>query len=364
MAYGIPNVGLPMDSLDKGFANINDLFNRLREHALKQQQMVNDAKYRGESLKISRQQQERLAQLLGPQLQELADKHKRSQPGYKAQQVLETLKMMGVPFAGSQQSGQGDVTNLRANPAIGNVPMNINDQNQMPNDPNTGILNGEHTPMDNGGMTEEELNAPPVEDNAPPPHQLDLNNPAVQMALAANGIHIPISQEAPQAKEAREIRTNEAKLNQKESFEKQKEERKIKMDSEKDIPHLTQSLKAIQQLKKIANENPDLFGHYVAPDLWAKTTKNKNAGIFQNLLADQVAGLESKLSSKGNIVALKLASQLKPSFAEQQQVAIGKLDSMENQIKDALSNSMKLSHGETTSSSYAENEDPLGLFGE
>lgn len=143
----------------------------------------------------------------------------------------------------------------------------------------------------------------------------------------------------------------------------QKEETKIRFQAKKDIPHLQAALKSIKQLKQIASEDADLFGHYVKPELWAKTTRNKNAGIFQNLLADQIAGLESKLSSKGNIVALKMASQLKPSFSEQQEVALGKIESMEKQIQDALATSLAEANKQSDNNESDENSDPLGLFG-
>ena len=135
--------------------------------------------------------------------------------------------------------------------------------------------------------------------------------------------------------------TPEEKLQNKLKFETQKVEQKENQALEKDIPTLHESIKGVQDLLKIAKENPDMFGHGFMPDRYAKTSKNKNFGTWQNLIADRIAGLESKLSSRGNIVALKMASQLKPSHADQQQVAVGKLESMLGQLQRQLQNSMK-----------------------
>lgn len=107
----------------------------------------------------------------------------------------------------------------------------------------------------------------------------------------------------------------------------------------KDLPTIEKSLKGVNELLNIAKSSPDMFGHGFMPDRFAKTTKNKNFGKWQNLISDAIAGLEQKLSARGNIVALKMAAQLKPSHAEQQDVAIGKLESMRQQLVDSINNS-------------------------
>jgi len=125
---------------------------------------------------------------------------------------------------------------------------------------------------------------------------------------------------------------------------------KEELAAKKDLPTLEKSLKGVNELMRIAKDNPDMFGHGFMPDRFAKTTKIKDFGKWQNLISDAIAGLEQKLSSRGNIVALKMAAQLKPSHAEQQEVAIGKLESMKQQLEDAISNS-KGGKGKSTQSS-------------
>lgn len=123
----------------------------------------------------------------------------------------------------------------------------------------------------------------------------------------------------------------------------------------KDLPTLEKSLKSVDKLLKIAQSNPDMFGHGFMPDRYAKTTKIKDFGEWQNLISDAIVGLEQKLSAKGNVTALKMAAQLKPSHAEQQQVAIGKLESMRQQLVDSINNSRNLL-GRSPSESNNENQ--------
>jgi hypothetical protein len=171
------------------------------------------------------------------------------------------------------------------------------------------------------------------DENGPPDFSELKKNPLVR-GLFKKKFGIDIGAETPEEK-----RQND--LQKKLEFENKKVEQKEMQAVEKDIPTLQESVKGVQDLLKIARENPDMFGHGFLPDRYAKTSKNKNFGTWQNLIADRIAGLESKLSSRGNIVALKMASQLKPSHADQQQVAIGKLESMLGQLNRQLQNSMK-----------------------
>src|SRR5690606_25928629 len=118
-------------------------------------------------------------------------------------------------------------------------------------------------------------------------------------------------------------------------------EQKELMAVKKDLPTLEKSLKGVDELLRIAKDNPKMFGHGFMPDRYARTTNIKDFGKWQNLISDAIAGLEQKLSARGNIVALKMAGQLKPSHAEQQNVAIGKLESMRQQLVDSINNSYK-----------------------
>lgn len=167
-------------------------------------------------------------------------------------------------------------------------------------------------------------------------------SPEQQMALGMAGIKIPTPHELPEHKRFAELQ-NKIKFEQEKTALKKKvlEDKEI-VAAKKDIPTIKNSIQGVDELLKIAKSNPDMFGHTFMPDIYAKTSKNKNFGTWQNLIADRIAGLEGKLSARGNVMALKMASSLKPSHAESQQVAIGKLESMKKELQKQLQRSMDL----------------------
>jgi hypothetical protein len=147
--------------------------------------------------------------------------------------------------------------------------------------------------------------------------------------------------ETPDQKRAADLQSKMDLENLKTDNKAKAIEQKELVAVKKDLPTLEKSLKGVDELMRIAKQNPEMFGHGFMPDRFAKTTKIKDFGKWQNLISDAIAGLEQKLSARGNVVALKLASQLKPSHAEQQDVAIGKLESMRQQLVDTINNSKK-----------------------
>lgn len=118
---------------------------------------------------------------------------------------------------------------------------------------------------------------------------------------------------------------------------------KEKLALEKDLPILEDKRKDVDKLLEIAKNpaNKNMFGHYILPELYAKTTTNKSFGPWQNLLTDIIAALEQKLSSRGNIVALKMSEARKPTHAEQQSTAVGKLESMREKLDRQIAISRK-----------------------
>ncbi len=154
-------------------------------------------------------------------------------------------------------------------------------------------------------------------------------SPDEQMALSMAGVKLPTIKETPQQKMQREIQTKSIEA---QNAADVKETAALKND----LPQLEASLKSVQELKRIAKDNPKMFGHTFLPDLWAKTNNIKDFGRWQNLISDAIVNLEQKMSSRGNVVALKMSSQLKPTHAEQQEVAQGKLDSMEDKLIDRI----------------------------
>lgn len=201
------------------FSGIEDMFKNMHDYQMKQQQLAELAKAHKAQFGLQRQQENRLQQLLGPQLQEYMDKHKQSQPGYKAEQVLQTLKMMGVPI-GDMGMGGGNGGQQPNEPTQEPVVSDNQSPQQMMNDPNTGVMsrlpgNGSPSPMTGEIPAQGNPMAQPQGQPQQPPAGLNLNDPRVQMALSMNGIHMPTAKETPDQIQKRQLETNQAKLDQK-----------------------------------------------------------------------------------------------------------------------------------------------------
>lgn len=155
-----------------------------------------------------------------------------------------------------------------------------------------------------------------------------MNNP-IMRGLLKHKFGIDLDRESPDVKESRKLDTQLA-------LAKGKIDINNNENNKKDLKNFQKSLEGTKELIKIAKNNPSMFGHNVLPGLYAKTTKNKDFGKWQDLIADRIAGLEGKLSSRGNVTALKMAASLKPTHEEQQNVALGKLESMQKQLEDEI----------------------------
>ncbi len=379
MAYTLPNqMPVGLEPLMKGFSTGANFYNMLMEQARAREASKRAQEMQPFNIKHLLAQTEglqgansRANQLLSPQLQALKDAHERAMrqadPDYEIKQFMHTMHALG-------QLGNNVVpNNPPANLDTSNAKMpdqELMDQGQgmfpVQGQPNPDMQQPKQLqePMQNGQLNNPSMQQP-MQLNNQNTMGMDLNNlNPLQKMFLANSKFKGLLNESPEQKRLGQLEVNQEKLKQKEQFESNKEQRKDIKAATNDIPHLKQALESVRKMKQIAETNPKLWGHYVAPDLWAKTTKEKDAGTFQNLLADQIAGLESKLSSKGNIVALKIAANLKPSFAEQQPVVLGKLESMEKQLQNALSESMAKSSGINKLNNDTSENDPLGLFGE
>lgn len=227
MAFNIPNQ-LPtgMASFNQGFKGMGDFFDQIKQHQLKQQQLAELAKYHNATIEQQKQQENRLQRLLGPQLQEYADKHAKNQPGYEAQKFLKNREILKQAMS---QKFPGIVAGFN-NQASANAPA-MGNQQQMMNDPNTGILNGDRgvpNAMEGNmasqipsmpGMQQQQQQMPPAAQQQPQnveqpsmeadnPYGIDWNNPIDAQAAAMSGIKRP--GETPAQKAAREVATKKA----------------------------------------------------------------------------------------------------------------------------------------------------------
>lgn len=103
-----------------------------------------------------------------------------------------------------------------------------------------------------------------------------------------------------------------------------------------DVPVLENTLESAIRMRDIIQNRPAFFGHYLAPGLFSKRATDELVGEFQSKLVPQLAATESKLSQRGNQLALKISESKLPGFADSQQVALGKIDGLINEIQKRL----------------------------
>lgn len=143
-----------------------------------------------------------------------------------------------------------------------------------------------------------------------------------------------------------------AKTLQKKDAEKFKLEAKQDYDTFKeiesartDLPVLDNALQSALRMREIIINRPAFWGHYLTPGYFAKTATDELAGEFQSKLVPQMAATESQLSQRGNQLALKISESKLPSFADSQQVALGKVNGLIDEIQKRLGVTQDLAGG-------------------
>ncbi len=335
MIPGIPTSQMPIDTFNK---QLNELFANMKAHQqqkIQREQLMQAMKFHADEQKYK----------------ERADKRAQSAEGRAQQTFVEKLKSLKSENELNDflKQAMGGANSMPSN-TDGMQHEGSGQQSEGVENPNTGALSGEHEVDMNGqpvGGGEEQPQM--VEGNQQPsqPNQQNMEifkNPVIRGLFKKKYGYDPLAPvpETAETKRNEEMKTWRQKEKEKIINGNEKEKVTLKENTEKDLPVLYDSLKAIKDLKKIASENKDLFGHWFKPELFAKTTKNKNAGTWQNIMLSRIQAAESKLSSKGNQLALKTALAFKPGFQEQQEVAEGKLDSMENEINTQIQHSLQL----------------------
>lgn len=327
----IPGIPMPMGGMDafiKGFGFNNDFMRQVQARnqlAEQKRQHMEDLKLRKQSAARAGAMDPLRQKILQEQLLRLQHSN---DPNYEFQQFQNLMNMMG----GAQQPGQPEQ-------AEGH-PQAMPQEAQMPYGEGQGMINHEAMPDTGIPMPQNEI-APSATKN---PMDALKNNPMLRGFFKHKFGFDPlaVAPESPDQKRTNDLQSKIELENLKTQNKGKAIEQKEVLAVKKDLPTLEKSLKGVDELLKIAKTNPDMFGHGFMPDLYAKVSKNKNFGRWQNLISDAIAGLEQKLSARGNIVALKMASQLKPTHAEQQAVAIGKLESMRQQLRDSINHSREV----------------------
>jgi hypothetical protein len=332
MAINVPMPALPLTGLNQAIATGGNLFSQMINPVIKREDMQRQWKQHLDTLALQKAAAGRASAMAPLQLRlaqlQLEAAERDADPAKKMayiQQIMQGIQGMGG------QGGNG-----------GQIPP------EQPMQPFMG-----------GGMPSiQEMEQPTPQ--APTQQTLQQGfqgfTPEQQMAASLGGIKLPTFKENPAQKRALDLQGKIELEQQKSALKKKELEDKEVVAAQKDIPTIRSSLEGVDELIKIATNNPDMFGHTFMPDRYAKTSKNKNFGTWQNLIADRIAGLEGKLSSKGNIVALKMAQSLKPSHAEQQQVALGKLYSMRKELEKQLQRSESLTGKAKGTAQFQDND--------
>lgn len=330
------NIPMPDDagtSFLKGIASGSNLFSKIMNPILDREHQKQQAAQFAQQFALKKQQEQRASQI-----------HELKTNPQKLYEFIQAIKQQGAnshpgnPLMNQGQDSGGGV-NLDSNPDLqAHVPGEVGGNAQS-----AGFAQGNNSQAPGGGV-------------------FDNLNQDQQAMLQMAGIKIPTVKENPQQKRYADLQAKLQLENYKSQQRKALEEQKVNlknvvtrqktMDLAKhDLPHLQQTLDALNKMKKIATNNPDLFGHNGLFGLgaekhaesFAKSTDNPNAGAWQTYGLGPIVAAESKMSSKGNQLALKQALANKPNFSENQKVALSKLDASIEQINKQIEDTRKIS---------------------
>tara|TARA_R110000868_G_scaffold335547_1_gene596442 strand:+ start:25482 stop:26576 length:1095 start_codon:yes stop_codon:yes gene_type:complete len=333
MAINVPMPQLPLSGLNQAIATGGNLFSQMMNPVIQRENMQRQWKEHQQNLALQQAAQGRLAQMMPYQIQALKDAHAKAMYERDPEAQFAMMQKM-MNLAGGMGQGQPQ----------GQPGQQMPGQEMPQEQPAFPMMQGQGMPA----MQPPEQAAPQADQmqsgmGAPAMPGGDMSNMSpLQLAIMKKFTGLDLGKETPNQKRYADLQAKIELENRKTANKAQAIQDKEVLSVQKDLPTLQKSLKGVDELLNIAKTNPDMFGHSFMPDRYAKTSKNKNFGRWQNLISDAIAGLEQKLSAKGNIVALKMAAQLKPSHGEQQEVAIGKLESMKQQLEDSIAHSNEI----------------------
>jgi len=361
MALNIPNTDLPGNSFLKGVDTGSTMFSRLMQPVLEREKQKQQAEQFAQELALKKQQEARMGANSGLNRQILEQnllKLKHSNDPQWAMQQLQA-KLDYIQNLGNQGAQGGNSQGGQAQPQ--QPPVNLMDminQDQEPEMPQgQGAMMPQEEPqqqmMPESMQGQEQPQEP--QGNNQLPGGIDMDEIKRALTYQALGLKVPtngIYKEPPQIKRMNDLRSKmeEAKYKHdlkiaetqtKEDLKNEATKHKTIEAAKNDIPHLKDTLRSLRVMKKIADDpkNSDMFGHWwLGHDKAAQRIKNPNAGTWQVHGLAPIVDAEMKMSSKGNIVALKSAQANKPNFGEDQSVAQSKLkaqiDQIERRIKD------------------------------
>ncbi|MFB1501508.1 hypothetical protein [Thiocapsa sp. N5-Cardenillas] len=318
-------IPMPQNSGDVMSGHVNNMIKQLmdRQHQEQQQKqyqstLAQQQQQHKDAMGFQQQTQNRLNQMLPLQIQALNDAHDKMQFETNPAKRMEYMK----------QIVQG-IKNMRENPAGGAQPQ---DQQMPMEQPSFPMFQGGGMP----GMQQQQAQQQQQQVAPPSMEQLQqgfggLTPEEIQTAEMA-GIKFPKPYETPQMKSDRKGREATQVLDIKE-----------RRDLERELPVVEDKLKSIDELIKLTKDAPnDWFGAGVGgfdvlggPGQRKRGMTDKRYGTMETLFGDLIAPQAQEFSSKGLASALKMATEIKPGFGENKNIALGKLEHIKKKMKEA-----------------------------
>jgi hypothetical protein len=332
MALGIPLPGAPGESLLKGIDTGSMLFQRMIQPRLEREKQKQLDEHFKQELALRKQQESRLGANMGLQRQimqqQLLHAQHANDPMYEFNQFKMLADMMG---GGQQGQAQGQ-----------EMPSDLMGQGMGMFSPE-GLQGAQSM----GGQEQPSNNAPLMDALR--------KNPMLRGFFKHKFGYDPLAEtnEDKRAKDFQsQVELEQIRNQQKIAFEQEKNnladqnKRMATIEAAKnDTQHLETTLHSLEKMKEIAAnpKNSDLFGHWIeGHETAAKRASNPNAGDWQVYGLDPIIAAEGKMSARGNQLALKAALNMKPNFAEKQQVALRKLEASIDLVKKAIEQNKKI----------------------
>ncbi len=142
----------------------------------------------------------------------------------------------------------------------------------------------------------------------------------------------------------------------KNELKNQQTRQKVVDSAKNDLPHLEETLRSLEVMKKIAADpkNDDMFGHWwLGHEKAASRITNPKAGDWQTYGLDPIIDAEMRMSGKGNQLALKTSLANKANFGEQRAVALRKVETSIDKMKRRIEQTRKIANESNSNNPYS-----------
>lgn len=344
MAIPLPKRGAQI--FDETFTSLNDILNKARQASLERGKFEEMQRHNGADIGLRREAGARAGALQPLRMDLLKAQIKKAKTGNKSftEELDELNNWASQNGQGSnEQNTEETQTGIKQEPnSIGiGQGMMANAGNEPEEEEEEEEQSGPMIPVEAHEKIKGIMDSPKFQKMAQDPMMRGMMGGLMKKRFGFNPFTANTMKEPPEVKRANDLKKEKDLLDYKhaQKIADEKHERDLKNDetkqktiesAKKDLPLLEESLHSLNVMKKIASDknNDDMFGHWVIGNrlagLWSD---NPNVGIWQAEGVQPIVDTEMKLSSRGNIPALKFAIDNKPNFAESRLVALSKINS-------------------------------------